>query len=71
MTERLSFYPNLSHTGDYRFQFDSTLATQLKNWLSWQITFSDHYINYPPPGLKGNDMLLSTGLRVTWGKAKL
>jgi hypothetical protein len=71
LTERLSFYPNLSHTGDYRFQFDSTVSTQLKNWLSWQFTFTDHYISYPPPGLLGNDILLSTGLRVTWGKAKL
>src|ERR1700676_1937227 len=69
--ERLSFYPNLSHTGDYRFQFDTTVATQLKAWLSWQTTFSDRYISYPPPGLKGNDLVLSTGLRVSWGKAKL
>lgn len=69
--ERLSFYPNLSHTGDYRFQFDTTIATQLKAWLSWQATFSDRYISYPPPGLKGNDLVLSTGLRVSWGKAKL
>jgi putative salt-induced outer membrane protein YdiY len=69
--ERLSFYPNLSHTGDYRFQFDTTVATQLKAWLSWQVTFSDRYISYPPPGLKGNDLVLSTGLRVSWGKAKL
>jgi len=71
VTERFSVYPNLSHTGDYRFQFDSTVATQLKNWLSWHLTFSDHYISYPPPGLLGNDILFSTGLRVTWGKAKL
>jgi putative salt-induced outer membrane protein len=69
--ERFSFYPNLSHTGDYRFQFDTTVATQLKAWLSWQVTFSDRYISYPPPGLKGNDLVLSTGLRVSWGKAKL
>jgi len=71
LTERFSFFPNLSHTGDYRSQFDSTLAIQLRNWLNWQMTFSDRYISYPPPGLKGNDLLLSTGLRVTWGKAKL
>lgn len=70
-TERLSLYPNLTHTGDIRTQFDTSLVTALKNWLSWQITFSDSYINYPPPGLKDNDLLLSTGLRVTWGKAKL
>jgi hypothetical protein len=69
--ERLSLYPNLTNTGDFRSQFDSTLVTQLKTWLSWQITFSDSYINYPPPGLNSNDLLLSTGLRVTWGKAKL
>jgi putative salt-induced outer membrane protein YdiY len=71
LAERFSFYPNLSHTGDYRLQFDTTMTTQLKGWLSWQLTFSDRYISYPPPGLKGNDLLLSTGLRVTWGKAKL
>ena len=71
LAERFSFYPNLSHTGDYRFEFDSTVATQVKSWLSWHLTFSDHYISYPPPGLLGNDVLLSTGLRVTWGKAKL
>jgi len=71
LTERFSFYPNLSHTGDYRMEFDTSVATQLKNWLSWQVTFSDRYISYPPTGLKGNDILLSTGLRVTWGKTKL
>jgi putative salt-induced outer membrane protein len=70
-TERLSLYPSLTNGGDFRSQFDTTLVTQFKTWLSWQITFSDSYINYPPPGLKANDMLLSTGLRVTWGKAKL
>jgi hypothetical protein len=36
-----------------------------------QVTFSDRYISYPPPSRKGDDLLLSTGLRVTWGKAKL
>jgi putative salt-induced outer membrane protein len=71
LTERFTFFPNLSHGGDYRFQFDTTVATQLKAWLSWQATFSDRYISYPPPGIKGNDLLLSTGLRVTWGKVKL
>jgi putative salt-induced outer membrane protein len=71
VTERFSFFPNLSNTGDYRFQFDSTAAMQLKQWLSWQTTFSDRYISYPPVGLKGNDLILSTGFRVVWGKKKL
>jgi putative salt-induced outer membrane protein len=69
--ERLSLYPNITQAGDFRSQFDASLVTQLKAWLSWQITFSDSYINFPPPGLKANDLLLSTGLRVTWGKPKL
>jgi len=72
LNERFSFFPNLSHSGEYRFQFNSTVATQVKNWLSWQFTVSDSYISYPPPGLKGNDFVLSTGLRANWGKpAKL
>ena len=70
LNERFQFFPNLSHTGDYRMQFNATLAVQMKTWLSWQTSFQDQYISYPPPGLKGNDLVLSTGLRVTWG-AKL
>lgn len=71
LAERFSFFPNLSHTGDYRFQLDSNIATKVKTWLSWQVTLSDRYISYPPVTLKANDLLLSTGLRVTWGKSKL
>lgn len=71
LTERFSIFPNLTHTGDYRFQFDTTLAMQMKTWLSWQTTFSDRYISYPPVGLKGNDLILSTGFRVNWGKGKV
>jgi putative salt-induced outer membrane protein len=70
LTELFSFYPNLSHTGEYRFQLDSTISTQMKKWLSWQATLSDRYISYPPIGLKANDLLLSTGLRVMWGRGK-
>ncbi len=69
-SERLSLYPNITQAGDFRSQFDASLVTQFKAWLSWQFTFSDSYINFPPPGLKSNDLLLSTGLRVTWGKAQ-
>jgi hypothetical protein len=71
LTQRFVVFPNLSHPGDYRFQFNAALATQLNTWLSWQFTFTDNFISYPPPGLKGNDLVLSTGLRVTWGKQKL
>jgi hypothetical protein len=71
VSEQLSFFPNLSSTGEYRVTFDANAVTKLKTWLGWQITFSDRYISDPPFGLKGNDLLLSTGLRLTFGKGLL
>jgi hypothetical protein len=68
VSEQLSVFPNLSSTGEYRVTFDANAVTKLKTWLGWQITFSDRYISDPPFGLKGNDLLLSTGLRLTFGK---
>ena len=68
VSEQLSFFPNLSSTGEYRVTFDANAVTKLKTWLGWQITLSDRYISDPPFGLKGNDLLLSTGLRLTFGK---
>jgi putative salt-induced outer membrane protein YdiY len=68
VTETFSLYPNVSITGNYRTQFDISAATKLNNWLGWQVSYSDRFITNPPPGLKGNDQLLSTGLRLTFGK---
>jgi putative salt-induced outer membrane protein len=68
LTEQFSIFPNLSDTGDYRLQFDATAATKIKNWLSWQVTFSDRYVSRPLEGLKNNDLLFATGLRLTFGK---
>lgn len=70
-SERFSAFPNMSDIGQYRFQFDASAATKLKNWLSWQITFGDRYLSNPLPGLKSNDQLLSTGLRLNFGQGKL
>jgi putative salt-induced outer membrane protein YdiY len=68
LTEQFSLYPNVSDTGNYRFQFDMTGATKLKNWLSWQVTYSDRYLSDPLAGFKKNDLILSTGIRLTFGK---
>jgi putative salt-induced outer membrane protein YdiY len=68
LDERFSAFPNMSDLGQYRLQFDATAATKLKAWLSWQVTVSDRYLSNPLPGLKGNDELLSTGLRLSFGK---
>jgi putative salt-induced outer membrane protein YdiY len=68
ITEQFSLFPNISNTGRYRFQFDTTAGTKLKNWLSWQVTYSDRYLSDPLAGFKKNDLLLSTGVRLTFGK---
>jgi len=68
-SETFNLYPNITGPSGYRVAFNSTASTKLKNWLGWQITFTDNYLSNPPFGIKGNDLVLSTGLRVTFGKA--
>jgi putative salt-induced outer membrane protein len=67
-SERLAFYPNLSRMGQFRYTFDTTGATKLNSWLAWQVTFNDSYVSDPAPGKKSNDLLLSTGFRLSFGK---
>jgi putative salt-induced outer membrane protein len=69
VSERLTFYPDLSQRGQYFATLDTTANTKLYKWISWQVTFSDRYLTNPVPGTKKNDLLLTTGLRLTFGKA--
>jgi putative salt-induced outer membrane protein len=66
--ERLTFLPNMSETGEFRLNFDTSAVVTLASRLSWQITFSDRYLSNPVPGAKTNDVLLTTGLRVGFGR---
>jgi putative salt-induced outer membrane protein YdiY len=66
--ERLSFYPNISHTGEYRANFDLSTSTTIRKWLAWQITASDRLLSDPLPGRKTNDFIFTTGLRITFAK---
>ena len=34
ISENATFFPNISDTGQYRFQFNATSATKLKSWLA-------------------------------------
>ena len=68
--ERLEFYPDLSSMGDYRVVFDTAAITKLSKFLSWQVDASDRYITNPVNGLKGNDLLFTTGIRVAFGANK-
>jgi putative salt-induced outer membrane protein len=65
-TEQFNFYPDLSNTGQYRFTLDTTLANKLYKWLSWQTTGSDVFVSDPIPGVKKNDLILTTGLNIAF-----
>jgi putative salt-induced outer membrane protein YdiY len=66
-TEDFEFYPDLSDISQYRFALDSGLVTKINKWLGWQTTFSDRYVTDPPIlGTKSNDVILSTGLNITF-----
>jgi len=41
---------------------------KVARWLSWQITASDRYLTNPAPGRKTNDLLISSGVRVTFSQ---
>jgi hypothetical protein len=69
LSEDFSLYPDISQSGQYRFTFDATAATRLKNWLSWQVTYSDRFLTNPVPGTLKNDAIFTTGIRVSFGKA--
>jgi putative salt-induced outer membrane protein YdiY len=67
LKERFVLFPNLSESGEYRFAFDATVVTAINKWLGWQVTFSDRFTSNPLPGIKENDLILTTGLRITFG----
>jgi putative salt-induced outer membrane protein YdiY len=69
--ERLTLYPNLSQTGEYRLQFDTGLVTDVFRWMSWNVTFSDRFLSNPVNGREQNDILLTTGVRLVFGNEQL
>ena len=68
LQQHLRFLPNMSNGGQYRMNFDTTFATALAKWFSLQFTFSDRYLSNPVPGRKTNDVLFSTGVRLTFAQ---
>jgi len=70
LSQRAVLFPNLSDFGKYRFAFDLTGVTKLTRQLGLQATISDRYQSNPLPGVKKNDILLTTGIRLTFGSGK-
>ena len=68
LTERMVFYPNLSNSGNYRVNFDAGLVTNINKWLGWNVGFSNRYLSNPVLGNKTNDLLFTTGIRLTFAR---
>jgi uncharacterized protein DUF481 len=69
-SETFNYFPNLSGPSGYRYTFNSVLSTAISRWLGWQFSLNDNFLSNPPTGIKRNDLLLSTGLRLTFGSPK-
>jgi len=66
-----NFFPSLNQTGNYRGAFNLGLVGKLYRALTWNLNFGDRYNSKPVAGTKNNDVLLTTGLGLTFApKAK-
>lgn len=68
LIQSFRMFDDLRYTGTYRINFDGSLSSRLKKWMTWNVTLSDRYLSKPVPGRKTNDWLYSTGLGFTFGK---
>lgn len=67
LTQNMYFYPDIQkYQGEYRFTFNLGTVTKLNKWLGWQNQFGDIYVSNPPIGAKKNDVLLTTGLNISF-----
>lgn len=65
--QKLTIYPNLKASGEYRAQFDSGLVVAIAKGINLQLTLSDRYNSQAEPGTKKNDLLFLTGINIALG----
>lgn len=71
LSQRMSLYPNLSDTGQYRLNLDTGASMPVFGWLEWNIGFSSRFLSNPPPGRQKNDLLYTTGIRLSFDQTKI
>jgi putative salt-induced outer membrane protein YdiY len=69
-SQRASFFPNLSETGEYRFNFDTNATVPVLKWMEWNVGYSLRYLSNPPVGKVSRDTMLTTGVRVSFDQTK-
>lgn len=65
--QRLVVFPNLTDLGEYRLNLDAGATARLNAWLGWRFNVSNRYATNPTGGARKNDLLLTTGLRLSFG----
>ena len=68
LTEQANFFPDISDLGRIEFNVNSSFSTKIAKVFNWVTTFSDNYTSFPPAGTLNNDVILTTGLGVTFTK---
>lgn len=68
LKQSFRMFNNLTNTGEYRVNFDLGTETRIMKWLSWHVTASDRYLTNPSPGRKTNDLLVSSGIRLSFAR---
>jgi hypothetical protein len=68
VTQSFRYFANLSFLGESRVNFDLSEVTVLKKWLAWHVTASDRYLSNPEFGRQRNDVLIATGLRLSFAR---
>jgi len=64
--QKAYFFENLQNTSEYRATFDFGTVTKINKWMGWQNSFGDVYVTNPPVGKKKNDIVLTTGLTISF-----
>jgi putative salt-induced outer membrane protein YdiY len=68
LTQAARAFVNMQDRGAYRLNFDLQENTVLKKWLGWNVTASDRFLSNPVQGRQRNDLILSTGFRLTFAR---
>ena len=66
LDHNLNFYPNISQTGEYRFDTGTSLSIKIRSRLSLNTSLIDLYLSNPPPGNHQNNVSVSTGIGYTF-----
>ncbi len=68
--QRTRIHPNLNDIGRFRTNVQASMVTSINSWLGWHISFTNRFDNRPFGTAERNDLLLTTGFRVSLGNTR-